>query len=167
MRRVVLASVLLLLLAAVSIAEGSNYQIYSEGRGFLGLGGRKVIMLDKGTGDSWIYVNDKWKPIIKEATAETASVDEVNAKLEAEITALKEKQAEDIKALKDKQEQELANLTAKLPAGNPSVAKAAVEPPAVHKTKSLAARKKVEAAKAAKSEEDNSGDEAPPAWLNE
>jgi hypothetical protein len=165
MKKVVLASVLLLLLAAVSIAEGSNYQIYSEGRGFLGLSGRKVIMLDKGTGDSWIYVDDKWKPIVKEATAEApSSADIINAKLEAEITALKEKQSEDIKALKDKQEQELANLKTKLDANRPAVTKA-VEP-AVRKSKPLVARKKVEAASTTKSEE-NSGDEAPPAWLNE
>jgi hypothetical protein len=70
MKRTVFASVLLLLLAAVALAEGSNYQIYSESKGLLGLGGRRVIMLDKSTGDTWLYSGDKWVPIAKEASAE-------------------------------------------------------------------------------------------------
>ena len=177
MKRVVFASVLLLLLAAASLAEGSNYQIYSEGKGFMGWGGRRVIMLDKTTGDSWLYVDNKWKLIAKEATAEvTASADEIsakkaeeaNAKLEAEIASLKEKHLAEIKALTDKQEQELTALRSKLEAGQPSAAKAAVEP-AVRKAKPVVAKKKVEAAKAAVKEEDtdNGGSDAPPAWLTE
>jgi hypothetical protein len=169
MKKLVLASVLLLLLAAVSIAEGSNYQIYSENRGFLGMGGRKVIMLDKTTGDSWIYVDDKWKPIVKEATAEAvSSADVVNAKLAAEMTALKEKQAEDIKVLKDKQEQELASLNAKLEASKPAARTVAA--PAAHQTKPVVAKKKSETRSSAKPEDDsdtNGVNEAPPAWLNE
>ncbi len=165
MKRLVFASVLLLLLAAVSIAEGANYQIYSEGKGFMGMGGRRVIMLDKTTGDSWIFVEDKWKPIIKEVTAEASSADVVNAKLEAEIGAIKEKQAEDFKALQAKHEQELADMQAKLNAGKPA---ARVQPQLVVRskvTKPVLAKKKAEV----KPEEDNSnqGDEAPPAWLTD
>jgi hypothetical protein len=166
MKRVVLASVLLLLLAAVSLAEGSNYQIYSESRGFLGMSGRKVIMLDKTTGDSWIYVDDKWKPIVKEATAEAvSSADVINAKLEAEIQALKEKQAEDIQVLKEKQEQELAALKAKLETVKPVNAVKPAEP-VMRKTKPILAKKKAEVTRSTQPE-DNQSDEAPPAWLNE
>ncbi len=165
MKRLVFASALLLLLAAVSCAEGSNYQIYSEGKGFMGMGGRRVIMLDKTTGDSWIFVEDKWKPIIKEVTAEASSADVINAKLEAEITAIKEKQAEDFKALQAKHEQELADMQAKLNAGKPA-AKTVQQPVVRNKvTKPVLAKKKAET----KPEEDtsNQGDEAPPAWLTE
>jgi hypothetical protein len=170
MKKIVWASVLLLLLAAVSFAEGSNYQIYSEGKGFLGWGGRRVIMLDKATGDSWLYVDDKWKPIVKEATAEgTSSVDEIRAKLEAEIAALKEKHLAEIKTLTDKQEQELATLKTMPNADKPSAEKAAE--PAARKARPVSAKKKVEAAPAnAKKTEDNGDNgasEAPPAWLNE
>ena len=163
MKRLVFASLLLLLLAAVSVAEGANYQIYSEGKGFMGMGGRRVIMLDKATGDSWIFVDEKWKPIIKEVTAEASSADVINAKLEAEITAIKEKQADDFKALQAKHEQELADMQTKLNAGKPA---ARVQQPVVRNkvTKPVLAKKKTEAKP---EEENNQGDEAPPAWLTE
>jgi len=167
MKRLAFASVLLLMLAAVSVAEGSNYQIYSEGHSFLGFGNRKVIMLDKSTGDSWIFESDKWKPIVKEATAEAAAPDVVNAKLEAEITALKEKQADDLKALQAKHEQELTEMQTKLNAGKPA-AKTVQQQPVVRKTaKPVLAKKKAEATGAKEEDTQNQGDEAPPAWLNE
>lgn len=167
MKRVVCASVLLLLLAAVSIAEGANYQIYSEGRSFLGFGNRKVIMLDKTTGDSWIFVADKWKPIIKEVTAEASPADVINAKLEAEITAIREKQAEDFKALQAKHEQELADMKARLDANKPA-AQAAPQQPVVRKAaKPVLAKKKIATTSDKAEETGNQGDEAPPAWLTE
>ncbi|MDD5594149.1 MAG: hypothetical protein PHG97_05375 [Candidatus Margulisbacteria bacterium] len=162
MKRMVLASFLLLLFAAALLAEGPKYQIYSENRGILGFGGRRVIMLDKETGDSWLYVENKWKPIVKEMTAEgKASQDELRAKMEAEIIALKEKQAVEIQALKDKQEQELGVLRAKLDAGKAAPALTA------HKTRPVYAKKKAAEVKPTSEKEEDSGTEAPPAWLSE
>ncbi|MBN3033302.1 MAG: hypothetical protein JW873_04330 [Candidatus Saganbacteria bacterium] len=166
MKKFVFASLLLLLCAFASLAEGSNYQIYSEGKGFLGLGGRKVIMLDKSTGDTWLYTSDKWVPIVREASAEAkASADELaRAQLAAELAALKDKQAQDISALQTKHEEELGALRAKLEADKQSASAARPARRAAVKARPLTAGKK---AAAAEKEESASGDEAPPAWLTD
>ena len=169
MKKLVFASCLLLLFAVASLAEGANYQIYSESKGFLGLGGHRVIMLDKSTGDTWLYSGDKWVPIAKEVSdeakvqAKAAADDLARAQLATELAALKDKQAQDISSLKAKHEEELAALRSKLDANPPAVA---AKPAAHHAAKAHPAAEAKKAASKA-DEENASGDEAPPAWLTE
>jgi hypothetical protein len=170
MKKIVFAACLLLLCAVASLAEGSNYQIYSESKGLLGLGGRRVLMLDKSTGDTWLYTSDKWVPIAKEASVEAkASADDLAraqlaAQLTTELAALKDKQALDINNLKTKHEEELASLRSKLDANNKPVVEAKPAARRVAKPRSVVETKK---AAPVANEETASGDEAPPAWLTE
>ena len=126
MKKLLLAASLTLLLVSVSIAQTANYQIYSESKGFLGLGGRKVIMLNKDTGDSWLYYNNKWIPIPRVEEEEVSQKSEeinvraimeeenkIKANQEQEINTLKAKQEDELKAIKAKQEAELKALMAK------------------------------------------------------
>jgi len=100
MKRMVFAALLLLLLASVSLADSPKYQIFSEDKGFWGLGGRRIIMLDKTTGDSWLFTDNKWVPILKAVPEAKVAEDETKAKFEAELAALKDKQSEAPKILK-------------------------------------------------------------------
>jgi len=163
MKRMVFAALLLLLLASVSLADSPKYQIFSEDKGFWGLGGRRIIMLDKTTGDSWLFTDNKWVPILKAVPEAKVAEDETKAKFEAELAALKDKQSEEIKALKDKQVLELGVLRSKLEVRNATAPRQAVI-----RTRPVYAKKKTaSAAKPAQAENEGSETEAPPAWLNE
>lgn len=156
MKKVLFFAAFLFLIAAAALADNPKYQIYSESKGVWGLGGRRVIMLDKITGDSWQFIDNKWVPI--EKVAATGQLDEdIKTRLTAEIEALKDKQAQEIKTLKIRQAEELVQLRTKKPM--------AVALQASHKTQPSYAKKK--AAKPAAEEDNNSGTEAPPTWLNE
>jgi len=126
MKKLLLTATLILLLVSVSMAQTANYQIYSESKGFLGLAGRKVIMLNKDTGDSWLYYNNKWIPIPRVEEEELSQKSEeinvraimeeenkIKASQEQELNTLKAKQDDELKAIKAKQEAELKALTAK------------------------------------------------------
>src|SRR3989338_6039433 len=143
MKRMVFAALLLLLLASVSLADSPKYQIFSEDKGFWGLGGRRIIMLDKTTGDSWLFTDNKWVPILKAVP---------EAKVAAELAALKDKQSEEIKALKDKQVLELGVLRSKLEVRNATAPRQAVI-----RTRPVYAKKKTaSAAKPAQAENEGS-----------
>jgi hypothetical protein len=159
----VFAAVLLLLFVSASLAEDSKYQLYSESKGLLG--GRRVIMLDKTTGDSWLYTDNKWVPILKTVAEVKSADDDAKAKLAAELAALNDKQSQEIKTLKDKQETELGVLREKLEAKKAPEARASQ--PAVKARPIYAKKKTTSAAKSAQAENEGSDTEAPPAWLNE
>ena len=126
MKKLLLTASLILLFVSASIAQTANYQIYSESKGFLGLAGRKVIMLNKDTGDSWLYYNNKWIPIPRVEEEEVSQKPEeinvraimeeenkIKANQEQELGTLKTKQEEELKVIKAKQEAELKALMAK------------------------------------------------------
>ena len=168
MKKSIFAALLLLFFVSALLAEGPTYQIYSEGKGFLGMGGKKTIMLDKETGASWMYQDGKWVAIPRvedELTAKARELEE-QAKQEDEISKLKAKQEEELNQLKAKQEAEINAILAKQ--GTESKTQVKSETSAVpnanwrkaYKPRTVAAAKP-KAAPAGESEE------SPPAWLNE
>lgn len=116
MKKISVAVLFLLLIVSASLAIQDKYQIFSEKKGWLGLSGTQIILLDKESGESWLYDNGKWQLIAKvsEELAAKKAAASVKAKLEEQINQLKAKQAEEIKSLKVKQEAELKAAVAKL-----------------------------------------------------
>ena len=105
--------------ASLVFAYSDKYQIYSEKKGLFGWGGKITILLDRETGDSWIYSGNKWVAIPKvseevEAKAEPSEDQAQEAsRIEDELNALKAKQAEEFDQLKARQEAEFNALKAK------------------------------------------------------
>ncbi len=179
MKKMILILLSVCVLASVSLALNDKYQIFSERKGWLGMGGRTIIMLDRETGDSWRYTEEKWVAIPKvtdEAAAnEVVAAESVikesdadkHARIEAEVNALKVKQEADIKALQAKQMEDVNSLVKKLNAK---------ETPAQEASPSSIARpirqSRPRAAAVVKkpAEQDDSnagGDNLPPAWLTD
>lgn len=162
MKKIVFAACLLLLLVSLAIAENPKYEIYSESKGFLGLGGKKTMMLDKETGDSWVFQDGRWVAIPK--VEAQLKAEEEKAKLVDEISSLKAKQEEEIKAIKAKQDAEIKALESKQGTQVVELKTETVQPKTnwrrSYKPKVAA---KAKEAPAVKSE----GEEGPPSWLNE
>lgn len=159
MKKVIFAACLLLLFVSLVIAEGSKYEIYSEGRGFLGIGGKKTIMLDRETGDSWTYQDGKWVAIPKLEVQ--LKGEEEKAKLEEELATLKTQQDEEIKTMKAKQEAEIKALMSKQELNVVELKTETVKP----KSNWRRGYKPKAAAKAPQVKSES--EEGPPSWLNE
>ncbi|MFA5114174.1 MAG: hypothetical protein WC529_07770 [Candidatus Margulisiibacteriota bacterium] len=165
MKKVVLAACLLLLFTSLVVAEGVKYQIYTERTGFLGMGAKRTIMLDKESGNSWVYEEGKWVAIPRAEDQLRAEQEKVQ--FEEEISSLKNKQAEEIQQLKAKQDAEVKALLAKK------------EEPKVIEVRAQTIRPKTNWRRAAKSKtvtakakpvvesSDAEGEEGPPSWLSE
>ncbi|MCU0641567.1 MAG: hypothetical protein MUC35_05710 [Candidatus Margulisbacteria bacterium] len=164
MKKIVLAACLLLLIASLSIAEGIKYQIISERTGFLGMGAKRTLMLDKETGNSWVFDEGKWVPIPRAEDQLRAEQEKV--RFEAEINDLRAKQAAEIDQLKAKQEAELKILQAK----NEEPKVLEVSSQTMRSRTSLrkpTRAKTVVTAKAKTVDEAETGEEGPPAWLTD
>lgn len=159
MKRAVFAACLLLVFVSLAIAEGSKYEIYSEGRGFLGLAGKRTIMLDRETGDSWVYQDGGWVAIPK--VEAQLKGEEEKARIEEELATLKTQQDEEIKAIKAKQEAEMKALMSK---PEPNVVELKTETVRPRANWRRVYKPKVTAK--AKAPEEKS-EEGPPSWLNE
>ena len=119
-------AIVLVLAASVLVlaawAYSDKYQIMSEKKGFLGWGGRTVLLLDKESGETWYYSNNKWVSIPKvseevavsnqfgtERVQTTEAVDK-KAKAEEELGTLKAKWDAETKALQAKQAEDMKNF---------------------------------------------------------
>jgi hypothetical protein len=161
MKKVILASFLLLLVASLAVAEGIKYQIYTERTGFLGLG-KRTIMLDKETGNSWVYEEAKWVPIPR--AEDQMRAEQEKTALEQEIALIKAKQADEIQRLKVKQDAEIKALEAKKEGPKEIELRTEAVRPRANWRKAVKTRTVTAKAKPAAEEEMEDG---PPAWLNE
>ena len=164
MKKVVLTACLLLLFTALVIAEGVKYQIYTERTGFLGLGAKRTMMLDKETGNSWVYDEGKWVAIPR--AEDQLKAEQEKSQLEQEIAAIKAKQAEEILQLKARQDTEIKMLEAKK--AEPKVIELKTETIRPRSNWRKAGKSTTVTAKA-KPANESAGDseEGPPAWLSE
>jgi hypothetical protein len=168
--------IVLILAATVSasFALSNKYQIFSERKGWFGLGGKTIIMLDRESGDSWRYESDKWVVIpkitieasaLETAAASTTLEDEATkrAKIEAELTLLRAKQEADIKTLQARQAEEMKMLVNNLSSSKKEVSDVRPALGALKKRPKAAAPVKAQAEPA----RDDGVEEGPPAWLSE
>lgn len=165
MKKIVFAASFILLLAAVSIAQSDKFQIITEKKGPFGIGGKTVMMLDKETGDTWIYQDNKWVliPKIEEEVAAKEDAAAVKAKMEEEINALKAKQEEDITALKAKYDSVI-----KVSAERKSPEKSTAAKQTYRRIKPRVRHMVRKAAPAPVSQKAEGGsEEGPPPWLSE
>jgi len=178
MKKVILVLLAIFVLASVSLALSDKYQIFSEKKGWFGLGGRTIMMLDRESGDCWRYTGEKWVAIPKvteEVTVKAVAVEEnvvkeseadKKARIEAEVNALKVKQEADLKAMQAKQLDEVNSLVDKL-----SVEKknSAVEENKPEIARPIRPNRPKAAAVVKKPAESNSEDEnnSPPSWLTD
>lgn len=159
MKKSIVVVCLLLVFASLALAENANkFQIYTERTGFMGISGKRTIMLDKETGDSWVLQEGQWVAVPK--VEPQLKAEEEKARMEERIAVLKAKQEEEINALKAKQDAELKAVVEK---------KKETAQVVEVRTKIIRPLKPKVAATKAKpvATEDNQGDEAPPAWLSE
>jgi PIN domain nuclease of toxin-antitoxin system len=183
MKKAAVCLILMVLVASVSLALSDKYQIYSEKKGWFGLGGRTVMLLDKETGESWLYSDNKWVNIPK-VSAEVAALPEAEedlsaqkeqekaerTKLEEAINALKAKQEADIKALQEKQNEELKQVLSKSGVSKSNAEEREAKIPVrkmysrMIKSKALSSANKKPAAKP---QEEESAEDAAPAWLRD
>ena len=63
MRKIWILLMLVGLLAQLSLAESSKYIIFTCEGDQPGAASKKVIMLNRSTGDSWVFVNGTWQPV--------------------------------------------------------------------------------------------------------
>lgn len=167
MKKMVFAASLLLLMAAASFAQSDKYQIITEKKGPLGLGGKTVMMLDKETGDTWLYQDDKWVliPKVEEVAAPKEDASSVRDKMNDELNAIKAKQEEELNALKAKYETQINSLSEQKAEINTVPVKQNYR--AMKPRHHVLAKKPATAAPASENTDQGSGDEAPPAWLND
>jgi hypothetical protein len=164
MKKLVLSACLLLLFTSLVIAEGVKYQIYTERTGFLGMGAKKTMMLDKETGNSWAYEDGKWVAIPR--AEDQLRAEQEKSLLEQEIAAIKAKQAEEIQTLKARQDAELKALEAKKE--SPKVIELSTQ--TIHPKsnwRKAARTKPTVVAKEKAPADETTGEEGPPAWLND
>ena len=159
MKKVVLGFLLMFFIVSVSAAASGKYQIYSERKGFLGLAGKRVILLDTDTGDTWLYNNDRWEPVLKAAEVPPPE-SEVKAQIEDEMSQLKARQEEETKALKLRQAEEIKSLMEK----KEIKVKTEVQPVRRYYRAARVAKKKSPPSTIAKESE---SEEAPPSWLSD
>jgi hypothetical protein len=177
MKKAILSVLLLFAVASVAFGLSAKYQIFSEKKGWFGLGGRTIILLDKESGDSWNYTGSKWVAIPKvteEVTAALPVTDEVSvkesendkkARVESEVNSLKAKQEADLKTLQAKQAEEIKSLIDKM--SDQSNTPVVQEKKAVIIRPIRAARAKANVARPADASKASGDEEGPPAWLTE
>jgi hypothetical protein len=182
MKRTVSLLLLVLLVTTATWAISDKYQIFSERKGWLGLGGKTIIMLDRENGDSWRLEDNKWVEMPR-ITQEALQAEQVTppkpspedeairkAKIESVMNELKSKQDAEMKAFQEKQTEEMKSLADKL--NNPDklnnnpapVAEKENKPviqTAIRRTRVVAAKKEAPVSK------DKGNEEGPPAWLTE
>jgi len=174
MKKVVFAALVLLLIVSASFAQIDRYQIVSEKKGLLGMGAKMIIMLDKETGDSWVYNNDKWQALPKimpeDVEAKMTAEREAKEKLASDLQALKAKQTAEIQDLNKKHEAEIQDLSEKLAGKNIESSRTVARPNSGLKrtVKRTAPRVAAAGKKAASSSDNQVNEEAEtPAWLSE
>ena len=177
MKKVILVLLAIFVLASVSLALSDKYQIFSEKKGWFGLGGRTIMLLDRESGDCWRYTGEKWVAIPKvteEVTAKAEAAPEEmareseadkRARIEAEVNALKVKQEADLKAIQAKQMEEVNSLVNKLSLEK----KAVVEENKAEIARPIRPSRPKAAAVVKKPAESNPEDEnnSPPSWLTD
>jgi hypothetical protein len=163
MKKVVLSACLLLLFTSLVIAEGVKYQIYTERTGFLGMGAKRTIMLDKENGNSWVYEEGKWVAIPR--AEDQLRAEQEKSQLEQEIAQIKAKQAEEVQSLKDKQDAEIKELVSKK--DTPRVVEMKSERIIRPRTNWRKAIKPKPTVVAKEKEQVEEGEEGAPAWLND
>lgn len=175
MRKYICGALFLVCLMLTGVEAVNRYQIFSEKKGWLGLGGKTVIMLDRESGNSWELVGGKWVALPKVEVEEKPSAAELKQleKLQefaAQLEAISAQQARDLAELKTKQEAQLKALAEGKRALETMKQPALVKNQAVAPTRTLirsTARTKVANKTEPVTEHVETVDEGPPGWLQD
>lgn len=165
MKRLVFAAALLLLFVAASLAQTDKYRIITEKKGPLGIGGKTVMMLDRETGDTWLYQDNKWVliPKVEEEVVIKEDASTVKAKMEEELNSIRAKQDEELNALKAKYDVKIKSLDEE---------KVVTKSTPVRQTyRKMKPRRRLLVKKAAprpvSQKVEEGGEDGPPAWLSD
>jgi len=175
MRKLVGGVLFLVCLLLIGVEAANRYQIFSEKKGWLGLGGKTVIMLDRESGDSWELVGGKWITLPKVELEEKPSAAELKQleqlqEFAAQLEAISAQQARELADLKAKQEAQLKTLAEGRKAletiKTPAPARAQSVPPTRTLIRSTH-RSKVASKSEPVTEYVETVEEGPPGWLRD